>query len=143
MMRVRRKTQEGRMPQQAIEVILMRQLASYLAMPIFLVDPAGDLLFYNEPAAALLGHRYEETGEMPLVEWAQIFQPTSEDGSPLPPEALPLVIALRQQRAAHLAFQICGLDDVPRKIGVTAFPLEGQGGRCLGAVAIFWEVRVT
>jgi PAS domain-containing protein len=128
------------MPQQAIEVILMRQLASYLATPIFLVDPAGDLLFYNEPAEVLLGHRYEETGEMPLVEWAQIFQPTFEDGSPLLPEALPLVIALQQHRAAHLVFQIRGLDGVHRKIEVTAFPLEGQGGRHLGAVAIFWEV---
>ena len=140
MAQVRRKAREGGMPQQAIEVILMRQLAGYLAMPIFLVDPAGDLLFYNEPAEVLLGHRYEETGEMPLVKWAQIFEPTSEDGSPLSPEALPLVIALRQQRAAHLAFQIRGLDGVPRKIEVTAFPLEGQGGRRLGAVAIFWEV---
>jgi hypothetical protein len=36
---------EELMPQQAIEVILMRQLASYLAMPIFLVDPGGNLLF--------------------------------------------------------------------------------------------------
>jgi hypothetical protein len=27
----------------------MRQLASYLAMPILLVDPVGTLLFYNEP----------------------------------------------------------------------------------------------
>ena len=130
------------MPQQAIEVILMRQLASYLAMPIFLVDPAGNLLFYNEPAEALLGHRYEETGGVPFAEWARLFQPTSEDGSPLPPEALPLVIALQQHRAAHLAFQIRGLDGVVRKIEATAFPLEGQGGRYLGAVAIFWEVGV-
>jgi hypothetical protein len=129
------------MPQQAVEVILMRQLASYLAIPIFLVDPAGDLLFYNEPAELLLGHRYEETGEMPLVEWAQLFQPTTGDGSPLPPEDLPLVIALRQHRAAHLTFQIRGLDGVQRTIEATAFPLEGQGGRHLGAVAIFWEVH--
>jgi PAS domain-containing protein len=128
------------MPQQAIEVILMRQLASYLAMPIFLVDAVGNLLFYNEPAEMLFGHRYEETGEMPLAEWAQLFQPTSEDGSPLPPEAIPLVIALQQNRAAHLAFHIRGLDGVVRKIEATAFPLEGQGGRHLGAVAIFWEV---
>ena len=35
------------MLQKAIEVILMRQLASYLAMPIFVVDPDGNLLFYN------------------------------------------------------------------------------------------------
>ena len=128
------------MPQQAIEVILMRQLASCLAMPIFLVDPGGNLLFYNEPAEALLGRRYEETGEMPLEEWARIFHPASADGSPLPPEALPLVIALQQHRAAHLVFQIRGLDGVHRMIEATAFPLDGQGGRYLGAVAIFWEV---
>jgi len=127
------------MPQQAIEVILMRQLASYLAMPIFVVDPAGNLLFYNEPAEALLGRRYEETGEMPVEEWSQIFQPTTADGSPVPSEALPFVIALQQHQAAHLAFQIRGLDGVSRQLEVTAFPLEGQGGRHLGAVAIFWE----
>ncbi len=127
------------MPQHPIEVILMRQLASYLAMPIFLVDPAGNLLFYNEPAEALLGHRYDETGELPLSEWARIFQPVSESGSPLMPEALPLVIALQQRRAAHLALQIHGLDGVLRTLEVTAFPLEGQGERYLGAVAIFWE----
>ncbi len=35
-------------PQQEIEMILARQLASYLVMPIFVVDPAGTLVFYNE-----------------------------------------------------------------------------------------------
>lgn len=128
------------MPQRDVEVILMRQLASYLAMPIFLVDPAGNLLFYNEPAEALLGRRYEENaGEMPLEEWSTIFKPTAVDGSPLPPDALPLVIALQKHRAAHRALRIRGLDGVSRMIQVTAFPLEGQGGRHLGAVAIFWE----
>jgi len=38
-----------------IELILMKQVASYLATPIFLVDRAGTLLYYNEPAEALLG----------------------------------------------------------------------------------------
>lgn len=129
------------MPQKDVEVILMRQLASYLAMPIFLVDPAGNLLFYNEPAEALLGRRFDETGEMPLEEWSTIFTPTVEDGSPLPPEALPLVIALQKHRAAHRVFCIRGLDGISRRIEATAFPLEGQGGRHLGAVAIFWEVN--
>jgi PAS domain-containing protein len=127
------------MPQMAIEVILMRQLASYLAMPIFVVDPEGNLLFYNEPAEPLLGRRYEETGEMPLAEWSTIFQPTDEDGIPLSPQALPLVIALEKHRAAHRAFWIRGLDGISRRIEATAFPLEGQGGRHLGAVTIFWE----
>jgi PAS domain-containing protein len=127
------------MPQQAIELILTRQLASYLATPIFVVDPAGDLLYFNEPAERLLGRRYDETGQMRLKDWSTVFAPTAEDGSPIPPEALPLVIALREHRAAHRNFLIRGLDRVSRRIGVTAFPLEGQGGRHLGAVAIFWE----
>ena len=64
--------------QKEIELILARQLASYLAMPIFIVDPLGNLVYYNEPAEGILGHRFEETGEMPVEEWTTIFQPTDE-----------------------------------------------------------------
>ncbi len=41
-----------------IEVILMKQVASYLAMPIFVVDPSGTLLFYNEPAETSRSRRW-------------------------------------------------------------------------------------
>lgn len=127
------------MSQKAIEIILMRQLASYLAMPILLVDTTGSLLFYNEPAEAILGRRFDETGEMPLDEWYRLVKLTAEDGSPVPREARPLVIALEKRQAAHRAFRLQGLDGVVRKIEGTAFPLEGQGGRHLGAVVIVWE----
>ena len=129
------------MAQKAVELILMRQLASYLAVPIFLVDPDGTLLYYNEPAERLLGRRYDETGEMPATEWGTMFTPTAEDGSPLPPDELALSVALRKWHPAHRGLIIQGLDGVTRRIAVTAFPLEGQGGRRLGAVAIFWEER--
>lgn len=128
------------MAQKQIEVILMRQLASYLAMPIFVVDPQGTLLFYNEPAEALLGRQFDEAGEMPMQEWATIFSPRDEDGSPLPPEALPLVTAIQQREPAQRKIWITGLDGVSRTLEVIAFPLEGQGGRLLGAAAIFWGV---
>ena len=129
------------MPQKAVELILMRQLASYLAMPILLFDPAGNLLFYNEPAEALVGRRFDETGEIPLEEWYELFEIFGEDGSPLPFEARPLVIALQRQQAAHRAFLV-GLRDGRRiRVEATAFPLQGQGGRHLGAVAIFWETE--
>jgi hypothetical protein len=64
------------------------------------------------------------------------------DGSPgpVPPDQLPLMIALRERRPAHGRLAIQGLDNVRREIEVTAFPLDGQAGRQLGAVAIFWEV---
>ncbi len=126
------------MVQQEIEMILMRQLASYLAMPIFVVDPAGSLVFYNEPAEVLLGRRFDEVEVMGVEVWSTIFAPTDDHGSPLPPDALPLVVALRQRRPAHKTVRITGLDGVSRRLGITAFPLEGQGGRHLGAVAMFW-----
>lgn len=122
-----------------VEVILMKQVASYLAMPIFVVDPKGTLVFFNEPAEALLGRRYEETGEMALDEWGTIFVPHGADGAPLAAAELPLAIALRDERPAHGSFSITGLDGVVRHISVTAFPLLGQSGRSLGAVALFWE----
>ncbi len=127
------------MSQKAVELILMRQLASYLAMPILLFDPAGNLLFYNEPAEAILGRRFDETGQIPLAEFYSLVTLTAEDGSPLPLEARPLVIALQKHQAAHRTFRIQAFDGIVRRIAATAFPLEGQGARHLGAVVIFWE----
>ncbi len=125
--------------QRAVEIILMRQLASYLAMPIFLVDPSGNLLFYNEPAEALLGCRFDETGELPAAHWASLFKATDSAGVPLPADELPLVTALRTKHPAHRDFWIVGLDGQRRHLKLTAFPLVGQAARFLGAVALFWE----
>jgi PAS domain-containing protein len=122
-----------------VEIILMRQAASYLALPIFVVDPKGDLIYFNEPAEGLLGVRYDETGEMPLDEWGTIFLPTDRQGVSLPPEQLPLAIAVQHRRPAHGQLTIVGLDGVKRHLSVTAFPLVGQNERFLGSVAIFWE----
>jgi len=127
------------MGQQGIEVILLRQLASYLSMPIFIVDPTGTLLYYNEPAEALLGQRFEETGAMAQDEWAISFRPISGDGTPLPEDQLPLVRALADRHPAHASFWIDGLDGVRRHLSVTAFPIDSQSGQLLGAVALFWE----
>lgn len=124
---------------QDIELILMRQLAGALAMPIFVVDPAGDLLFYNEPAEELLGRRFDEAGPMPAAEWSTVFSQRDEDGSLIPPEEIPLMIALREYQPAHRTFWITGHDGVARRVGVTAFPLEAVEGGHLGAVALFWQ----
>ena len=127
------------MGEKAIEVILTRQWASYLATPIFIVDAAGTLVYYNEPAERVLGLRYEDTGEMSQERWGNLFNQEDDDGNPLPAGALPLAQALRDRRPAHGAFWIRGLDGQRRRIAVTAFPLIGQANRNLGALAVFWE----
>jgi PAS domain-containing protein len=127
------------MSQKPIELILMRQLASTLAMPIFIVDADGTLAFYNEPAERVLGMRFEETGEMPAGEWSTIWTPTRADGSALAAERLPLMIAVAERKPAHGDFWIRGLDGTRRHIEATAFPLMRLTDHVLGAVVIFWE----
>src|SRR4029077_8768456 len=111
--------------QHQVEVILLKQVASYLAIPIFVVDPKGNLVYFNERAEGLLGRRYDETGEMPMSEWSTIFVPTHVHCTPIPADDLPLAIALTQQDPAYSTMLIRGLDNVPRHIAVTALPLVG------------------
>ncbi len=122
-----------------IEMVLLKQVASYLAMPMFVADAGGDLVYYNEPAEALLGRRYEETGHMPVAVWGTIFTATDSSGDPLPPDQLPLALAISQRRATQGSFWIRGLDGVTRRLVITAIPLNGFDDRALGAFAIFWE----
>lgn len=123
-----------------VEIILVRALASHLATPIFVVDIAGDLLFYNDAAEHLLGTRFDETGAMPFAEWSTIFSPTNDRGAPVKPDELPLSVAVHEQRPAHGRLWIRALDGARRRIDVSAMPLRGQWGKHLGAVALFWEV---
>jgi PAS domain-containing protein len=133
------KPRRQRVAHKELELILMRQLADCLAMPIFIVNAQGTLLFYNEPAELLLGQRFEETGELTTQQWATAFVPTDHQNHPLPPEKVPLVIALRERRPTLGDLRIRGLDQVERDIQVCAFPIVGRTGQLLGAVAIFWE----
>ncbi len=127
------------MPNQQIELILSRQLADSLSIPVFLVDTKGNLLFYNEPAEELLGLRFEETGFMPAEEWSTIFKPQDKDGKLLPMESLPLVKTIRNRTPEHGEFWIKSLKGEFLKIAVTAYPIIGRPDRFVGAVALFWK----
>lgn len=129
------------MSSREIEVILSRQWADSLSTAVFIVDPEGNLIFYNERAEALLGLRYDETGVMPVEEWSSIFTPTDDDGNVLPSEELPLVKTLTVQRPAHGEFWIRNLKGMDYKISVTSFPIMGRPDRFLGGIAIFWKMR--
>ncbi len=124
-----------------IQIILTRQLAGYLSVPVFLVGPNGDLLFYNEAAEAILGRRFEETGAMPAAVWSSIFTPVDDRGQLIPPADLPLMIALARQRPAYKRFYIQGMNGTRRHIEVAAIPIVGLQGEFLGATALFWEIE--
>lgn len=127
------------MAQFAIEIILLRQWAAHMAVPIWITEANGKLAYYNEPAERLLGRTFAEAQQMPFQELSELFHAETMDGEPLPPDQLPLGIALLEQRPCHKRLRITSLDHAPRVLEITAFPLTAQGGTHLGAVAMFWE----
>jgi PAS domain-containing protein len=122
-----------------IELLLLKQVAGYLAMPVFLVDEDGALEYYNEPAEVLLGQRYEETGQIALEIWGKLWLPTDPDGRQLAPEELPVAVAVRERRPVLGNVAIRRPDGSDRRLTITALPLEAADGSHLGAFAIFWE----
>lgn len=124
-----------------VEIVLMRQLASYLAVPVLIVDRRLDLLFFNEPAEPILGRRFDETGQIRRGEWTASFRPADANGIPIPREEQPLARAIDRGEPSHSRFGLTGLDGVARFVEAVAFPLETRESGLLGAAGVFWEVR--
>ncbi|MEO6220205.1 MAG: PAS domain-containing protein [Ginsengibacter sp.] len=124
-----------------IEIILNRQLADCLSIPVFITDTIGNLLFYNEPAEEMLGKRFDETGGMSIETWSTIFKPRDIDGNIMSPDDLPLVKTLKNCLPYHKTFHIESLKGKAEKISLTSYPILGRTGKFLGAVAIFWALK--
>lgn len=124
-----------------LEIILTRQFADSLSLPIFITDPEGNLLFYNEPAEEILGQRFEETGSLSVKEWPIIFNPVDPSGNRMEPSELPLVRTLGDQTPHQGSFWIENLVGDRHLIMVSSFPIIGRANRYLGAFAIFWNEK--
>ena len=123
-----------------IEIILTRQLAEYLSVPLLLVDPSGDLLFYNEPAEKILGRRFEDTGRMTAAEWSSMVAAIDDQGQQVAARDLPLMTTLATRMPAHARLRLVDGEHGTRAVEVTAFPIAGLHGDFLGAAAMFWEL---
>lgn len=127
------------MAQQPIEMILLHQWASYIATPIFVMDAAGSLVYFNEAAEQVIGAPFDDFGEINASDLADFFVTTDLDGETLPNHEIPLVIALEKRVPAHRRIRFKGVDGSWREIETAAIPIEGQGNRLLGAFTAFWE----
>ena len=123
-----------------IQIILARQLASSLDMPILLVDTAGTLIYYNEPAEAILGLHFDETGEMPAEDWSRQFALEDDARNPIPLENRPIMLAISEGRPISRAVWMRCAQREWRYLNITVYPLIGEGGQFLGAQMIFWEI---
>jgi PAS domain-containing protein len=121
-------------------MILVRQLASYLFVPVLVVDTTETVIFYNEPAERILGVRFEETGRIDREEAERLVD--LSDDSTAGPEDLerPLHTALQQRRPVHARrWLLRRADRVRLQVELTAFPIIDHEERLLGAMVMFWE----
>lgn len=126
-------------PQQPVEMILLRQLASYLTLPVWMMDANGNLIYYNEPAEKLLGVQFDDAGPLHADQLTEMFSTTDLDGNPIEDHELPVVAALLNRHPSHGQVRFCGFDGVWRDVEISAIPVEGQADRFLGIFATFWE----
>jgi PAS domain-containing protein len=126
--------------QQSVEMILVRQLASYLFVPVLVVDTTGTVIFYNEPAERILGVRFEETGRIDREEAERLVE-LSHDPTAGPEDLdRPLDTALQQRRPVHARrWLLRRADRVRLQVELTAFPIIDHEERLLGAMVMFWE----
>ena len=90
------------MAQQPVEMILVRQLAGYLSVPVLVMDAAGHRGLLQraggaDPRGALRGDGTHRAPRRPIVSssWATIPPRSPEDAG------LPIATALKERRAAH------------------------------------------
>ena len=127
----------------SLPLILARELAANLATPMFLIDAAGMLVFYNEAAEVLIGKSFGELGEIAANDFGEALQLTTPDGSPLRRRDTPAGVAFITRRPAHRKLVATGYDGVPRQVEVTAYPLFGATDEMHGVVTVFWETGET
>jgi PAS domain-containing protein len=121
-------------------LIVARSFATKLATPTLIIDAHGNLVYFNDAAAEVLGSSYIDVGTLDASRWQELFQPRTLDEEPLAAEQTPGGIALLERRPVHDSFAFRGLDGREREITVTAFPLFSHPDEVVGAVSIFWEL---
>lgn len=122
-----------------IELILLRQLASRLPLPVALVDAAGALVYFNPATERLLGLDPAVFDDYPTSRFDALFDPREADGAPMKVQDMPIVVALHERRPQQKRMILHDTDGRPHTIVTTAVPLDGQGGTLLGSMSIFWE----
>lgn len=123
---------------QDVELILLKQLASCLRIPIALLAPDGAVVYFNEPAESIFGLRFEEIGGLDADQWPALLQPSDDTHVPLKREQRPLMVALDRHAPGHRSIHVRTGSRGWREVEVTGIPLVASSGRFLGALSLFW-----
>jgi PAS domain-containing protein len=106
---------------------------------MFLLDPGGMLVFYNDAAAALLGKPFAEIGEIPSGEFGAALELTTPEGEPIRRRDSPVGKAYFERKPAHQSLIVTMYNGERMAVENTAYPLFGTSGEMHGVFSVFWE----
>jgi PAS domain S-box-containing protein len=112
------------------------QLLQALPAAIYTTDVDGKINFYNEAAVEFAGRR-PASGDHWCVTWRLL----NADGSPLPHDACPMAIALREGRPVRGAEAIAERPDGTRRwFAPYPTPLRDPSGKLTGAINMLVDI---
>jgi two-component system, chemotaxis family, CheB/CheR fusion protein len=113
------------------------QFLNALPAAVYTTDAEGRITYFNEAAVALWGRRPELNVDLWCGSW-RLFWP---DGTPMPQDAYPMAVALKERRAVRGAQAIAERPDGSR-VPFMAFPapLYDETGALVGAVNMLIDI---
>ena len=114
-----------------------RDLLEALPAAVYATDAAGRITFYNPAAAEIAGRRPELGKDEWCVTW-RLYWP---DGTPMPHDACPMAIALKENRAVR-GMEILAERPDGSRIPVMPYPtpLRDASGALIGAVNVLIDM---
>lgn len=129
------------MSQKSIEIILYRQLVSYIATPSFMLDSDGSIIYCNKAAEEILGVQFSEMGEVTTNNWQILLAPKDKHGKSTSLERSPLFTSSTQFTISHGIFHILNFNGELKHLELFAIPVINTMDIYLGTLAFFQEIK--
>jgi PAS domain S-box-containing protein len=114
-----------------------RGILDALPQPLYIANASGEIVYYNEAAAAMAGRR----PELGKDRWCMAWGLQDMEGAPVPPEDRAVARVLREGRPVHGWRAVATRPDGSMKvIRPDSTPLRDDSGRLVGAVTVIYDV---
>jgi PAS domain-containing protein len=127
--------------QRNLILILARAFAAQLATAVFLLDPEGTVIYYNEAAERLTGRPFIEGAGSTAEDWLSRTRPRDEGGVEVGVQDLPLGTTMLKQEPSHGIVIFSTADGVDRRVETASFPLFAHTEDLVGIISIVWPIE--
>ncbi|HEX9016339.1 MAG TPA: PAS domain S-box protein [Chloroflexota bacterium] len=112
---------------------------SSMADGVLICGPSGEIVRINPAARRMLGRSIEDP-RTSSSRWLESLRMETADGEPLPPEKMPLTLALQGRSSGGTVMVLRKADDTAVWLSVSAAPITTPDGKMVGAVATLTDI---